>query len=314
MSSKNKFSCVVNTPLVNHQKINGLWIKMDNQQPTGSFKIRGMECLVLQQLQRGNERFVASSGGNAGYSLAYASRIHGGVVTVVVPNSTPQRMRDLIVKQRAEVIVHGKAWNEADALAREIAAEQGAVYVSPFDDPLLWEGHASLIDEVVGVLKFKKRPFPSQLVVAIGGGGLLCGVMEGLARHHLIPDVQVIAAETEGAASFRAAVLADERVTIPGIDSIATSLGARQIAEQAWRWHKGSKQTISYVCSDDDAVEACKAFKKEYGKVVEPACGAALAAIGSNGIVREDALIVACGGISWEMKDLSGYRPSLNRT
>lgn len=314
MSSKNKHSCIINTPLVNHQKIDGLWIKMDCQQLTGSFKIRGMESLVWNNLKAGRNHFVASSGGNAGYSLAYAARIHGGKVTVVVPSTTSPRMQQLIVDQRAEVIVHGNAWNEADVLARQLAEEQAAVYVSPFDDPLLWEGHSSLIDEVAAVLKFKKLPFPSQVVVAMGGGGLLCGVMAGLARHNLLEHTQVIAAETEGAASFHASVVAGELVTIPTITSVASSLGARQVAQQAWQWHIDSKKIISFVCSDDDAITACEEFKEIYGDVVEPACGAALATIGPKGIVKKDALIVACGGVAWDLEDFGNYSPSLKRT
>ncbi|MCL4106222.1 UNVERIFIED_CONTAM: hypothetical protein GTU68_061064 [Idotea baltica] len=287
---------------------------MDCQQSTGSFKIRGMECLVRTHLEAGNNQFIASSGGNAGYSLAYAARIHGGKVTVVVPSTTSPRMQKMIADQGAEVIVHGNAWNDADTLARQIADDQDAVYVSPFDDPLLWEGHTSLIDEVIYSLKLKKQPFPSKVVVAVGGGGLLCGVMAGLAKHGLLEQTQVIAAETEGAASFHAAVCADERVTISEITSVATSLGARQVAEQAWHWHLNRKKIISFVCSDDDAVQACMDFKQDYGDVVEPACGAALASFGPNGILETDALIVACGGISWEWKDFSDYSPSLKRT
>ena len=296
------------TPVIEARTPIGLpvWFKMDCYQTTGSFKIRGMDRLVAKSLENGRELFVASSGGNAGLSLAYAARLRGGKVTVVVPESTNVRMRDMIAFQGAEVVVHGHNWNAADELARKITAEQGAVYVSPFDDPLLWEGHSTLIDEVVADLAAAGREFPGRLVLACGGGGLLTGCMQGLERHGLLDKVEVCVAETLGAASYRAAVDAGELVTIDEITSIATTLGARRVAEEAWKWYGKTGSIKSYVCSDEEAVAACHRFAQDYGVVVEPSCGAALSMVYPAKWEEGETLVVVCGGAGWTLADLKG--------
>ncbi len=284
-----------------------VWFKMDCYQPTGSFKIRGMDALVSHHIHSGKTHFVASSGGNAGFSLAYAARLRGGKVKVVVPKTTRQRMRDLIAHQGADVLVHGEAWNDADQLARQIAVEEQAIYVSPFDDPLLWEGHASIIDEMVRDFKALGHSFPKNLVVAVGGGGLLCGIMHGLQRYDLLDSVAVYAAETEGAASFRASLDAGMLTSIPEIKTVASSLGAKQVAEEVWRWQREVGSIRSYVCTDNEAVVACQQFFDGYQVLVEPACGAALSAmISGSGPMGETAVIV-CGGIGWTWQDQEAF-------
>src|SRR6185437_12144230 len=107
----------------------------------------------------------------------------------------------------------------------------------PFDHPLLWEGHASLVDEML-----EAGPAPDAVVVAVGGGGLLCGVAEGLARHGL-NMVPIVAVETQGAASFAAAMDAGRPVALDRIDTIASSLGARQVCGEAFQWSRRRSPT-----------------------------------------------------------------------
>lgn len=297
------------TPLIEARAPLGLpvWFKMDCYQPTGSFKIRGMDHLVAHHIAEGRKQFVASSGGNAGFSLAYAARLRGGEVTVVVPETTPRRMQDMIIQQGARVLVHGPTWNEADEMARKISNDEGAVYASPFDDPLLWQGHSSLIDEIVIDLEARGQSFPDRLVVAVGGGGLLSGIMEGLGRHGMLYDVEVWAAETIGAGSFKASQEAFELVSIDKIDTVATSLGAKRICDEAWNWHLESGGIKSFTTSDEGAVKACRQFAEEYGVVVEPACGAALASVMPKLWSEGNTLVIVCGGVSWTMQDLENF-------
>jgi len=294
------------TPLIESRTSQPLLFKMECYQTTGSFKIRGMDAIVANHIANGRRHFVASSGGNAGFSLSYAARLHGGSVKVVVPESTGPRMQDLIRAQGAEVIVHGENWNAADEKARGLVESEGAVYVSPFDDPLLWQGHSTMVDEMVGDLKAQGRPFPKRLVAAVGGGGMLAGIMRGLDRHGLLSQMEIWATETHGAASFHAAVQAGSRVTIDKIDTVATTLGARQVCEEIWNWHlKHPVQTA--LCSDAAAIAACKWFAAEYGVVVEPSCGSALAAVRSESWVPGETLVIVCGGIGWTFADLEAY-------
>lgn len=297
-----------NTPIFQSPALNvrlgkRVYFKMDCFQPTRSFKLRGMETFVKEKMAAGVKSFVSSSGGNAGYSLVYAAKALGGHSTVVVPETTGAYMREKIAALGAEVIVQGTVWDEAHAHALQLAVESGAQIVHPFDDPALWRGHSSVITECAAEL-----PRPAAVVVAVGGGGLLCGVMEGLEAAGWA-GTPVIAAETAGANSFAAAMDAGEVVTLSGIRSIAGSLGAKAVAPKALEW--AAKRPIgSYVMSDVRAVAACKAFADEFGVLVEPACGAALAAVYDDAPALQYAdsvLVIACGGAGIDTAIFRGY-------
>lgn len=288
------------TPLLaSRLGLEGAWFKMDCYQATGSFKLRGMDALVRYHAGNGRNSFVASSGGNAGFSLAYAARRHGCEALVVVPESTPLRMQRMIQAQGAQLRVQGKVWNEADVLARRMVEATGAIYVSPFDDPLLWKGHSTLVDEVVEECVVTGRSFPKEMVVAVGGGGLLCGVMEGLERHGLLEEVQVIAAETHGAASYALALERGEVASLASIDTVATSLGAKAVARAAFEWSQKGK-IRSFVVDDSAALAAATAFQQDFGAAVEPACGAALAYVYGDQWKGGEVLVEVCGGLLWK--------------
>jgi L-serine/L-threonine ammonia-lyase len=128
----------IRTPLIPSPALTALakrpvYLKLENTQPTASFKLRGIGRLCERAAAAGAELFVSSSGGNAGWAAAYAARRLRKRAIVVVPEPTEPRIRALIAGEGAEVIVHGAAWIEADLRARSIVAERGATYVSPFD-------------------------------------------------------------------------------------------------------------------------------------------------------------------------------------
>ncbi|HAP64838.1 MAG TPA: serine dehydratase, partial [Cytophagales bacterium] len=193
-----------------------IYYKMECYQPTGSFKIRGMEHLVRQYMKQGRKHFVASSGGNAGYSVAYVGQQLGATVKVVVPKTTSEFMIEKIRNLGTEVSVVGDVWDEAHAHAVVQAYETDAVYVSPFDDPLLWAGHSTLVTEMDQQLK---EQAPDAVIVSVGGGGLLCGVLEGM-LYMGWNDTQVITTETEGAASFAKSLEANKLITLPEIATV----------------------------------------------------------------------------------------------
>ncbi len=281
-----------------------VWLKMDALQPSGSFKMRGVGRLVQQRVAEGARAVVCASGGNAGVAAALAARACGVPAIIVVPQTTPAAVRDAIAARGAEVIVHGSVWDEAHEHAMALAREQGAVYVHPFDDPLLWDGHATLIDEAVRAgARF------DAVVTSVGGGGLLAGIVEGLRRNGL-QQVPVIATETEGAASFAAALAAGAPVTLPAITSIATSLGAKRVAQRVVDLAR-EHEIVSVVVSDAQAVAACSRFADAMRVLVEPACGAALAALDAQPkrFERFEApLVEVCGGIGVSMAQLAAWR------
>ena len=276
-----------------------VWLKMEALQPPGSFKIRGVGHACEEYQRRGATRFISSSGGNAGIAAAYAGRRLGVPVLVVVPETTTARARELIRRENAEMIVHGASFQEANAHALSMLTPQDA-FIHPFDDPLLWHGHAGMIDEVA-----RAGVAPDAVLLSVGGGGLLCGVVEGLRRNGW-GHVPVVAVETVGADSLAQSMHAGLRIELPAITSIATSLGARKVSEQAFAWSR-EHAIGSRVVSDKAAVDACLRFIDDHRVLVEPACGAALAlaydAQQALGQYR-NILVIACGGVTATLAQL----------
>lgn len=301
----------INTPLLNSRPLSELsgrnvWLKMDALQPPGSFKIRGIGLACQTYYQQGAKRFISSSGGNAGLAVAYAGRSLGVPVTVVVPETTSERARTLLRQEEAEVIVHGSSWYEANELAISLLCETDA-FLHPFNDPLLWQGHATMIDEVV-----ESGLQPDAVVLSVGGGGLLCGVIEGLLRNGM-PDVPVIAVETEGAASFHAAIKAGHAVEIEHINTVATSLGAKQVCDRAIEY-AGIHPVISERVTDEEAIRACRRFADDHRVVTEPACGASLACFYEKKTVLEpfsNPLVIVCGGATLPLQQLISLHEGL---
>lgn len=286
---------ILSDPLSRHTG-STIYLKLEALQPSGSFKNRGIGHYCVEMKKRGAKTFVCSSGGNAGLAASYAARQLNTPMTVVVPESTPLLMIKKIQKENASVIQRGKDWQEADEYAKALCESQGACYVPPFDHPLIWNGNATIIQEVA-----KSGVAPEAVVVAVGGGGLYCGVTEGLIEAGW-EHVPVFAVETQGSASFSAAIEAGEVVELDKIDTVAKSLGARAVAEQAVAYSKGHP-TVSKVVSDDAAVRACRQFAYDHRLLVEPACGAALSLCYDKDpdLCRYDTvLIIVCGGAAVE--------------
>lgn len=268
-------------------------LKMECYQPTGSFKIRGIGFLCRKLHEAGDRHLVSSSGGNAGYAAAYAARELSIPIDVIVPRTTSEAAVSRLKELGASVTVHGEDWDAADRAARLIVDGKNAGYVPPFDHPLIWTGHATLVDEVA-----VQGPRPDAVVVAVGGGGLLCGVAEGMDRAGW-SDVPIVAVGAVGADAFDRSVRAGRVIELPEIRSIAKSLGARKVAEAALHW-SAKRPIVSIIVSDQSAIHACRRFADEHHAIVEPACGAALSLIYDRHAALEhfkNIVVVICGGI-----------------
>jgi L-serine/L-threonine ammonia-lyase len=229
-----------------------------------------------------------------------------------------------------DVLQHGASWREADTYLREevLGRDKSGVYVPPFDAHDIWEGNSTVVDEIAQQLRddftsplsfgSREQIKPSAIVCSVGGGGLLCGIMRGLDRHNC-QSVPVIAVETEGADSLAASLAARELVTLPGISSQATSLGATRVAAQTFEYAMSRpKQVRSVVVQDSDAARACCWCADEERIVVELACGASLSVcrerdmmentLGRN--IRKDDIIVVvlCGGSNVTIEMLESWR------
>ena len=303
----------INTPLVESEPLSrrhgaSVWLKLDCLQPTGSFKARGISRICLEFVEQGAEELVTASAGNAGLNVAYAGTKLGARVTVAVPDSTPAMIRTKIERMGGHVEVVGASWDESNAWALSKADGLKTVCVPAFDHPTIWEGHATLIDEVADS-GFK----PDAVVVSVGGGGLLCGVIDGLDRTGW-RDVSVVACETEGSNCLARSLEAGSLVTLPVIDSIAKSLGALTPAAAALE--KASEHSVkSFVCSDRQALDACLSFADDHRLLVEPACGAALASVYEKTEALEDCdsiLVVVCGGVGVSLELLRQWDLTLS--
>ena len=180
-------------------------------------------------------------------------------------------MVDLIRKAGAsDVIQKGATWFDADTYLRQeiLPKDSGGVYVPPFDHEEVWNGNATVSQEIRSQL----GEDPAIIVCSVGGGGLFSGIMRGLGK----ASTKVIAVETIGAESLHLALKAGERISLPGITSLATSLGAVRVCEQCFEDGQDHRVT-SVTVTDEEAVKACLRFADEERMLVEPACGATLA-------------------------------------
>ncbi|XP_059209396.1 serine dehydratase-like [Centropristis striata] len=314
----------LNTPLLESVSMSKhvgttVYLKMENSQPTGSFKIRGIGHLC-QQLATQSKGVVCSSGGNAGMAAAYVARKMGVPATIVIPSSSPQLIVQRLQDLGASVKIIGKVWDDANAEALRLAETEGLTYVPPFDHPLLWQGHASLMSEVAASLGPGVKP--GAVLVAVGGGGLLCGVIQGL-KDVSWTDVPIIAMETVGADCFNAAVKAGRLVTLDDITSEAKCLGAKTVCKKAFEYSQCRELTIiSELVTDQQALHAVQTFLDEERVLVEMACGAALAPVYS-GLIRRlqeegrlpgvlgPLLVIVCGGSSIDTQQLTNLKNKL---
>lgn len=299
----------IRTPLIESLALGKGWdkkifLKLENLQPSGSFKIRGIGLLCRTGKERGLNHFVSSSGGNAGYAAAYAGRKLHVPTTVFVPGTTPVSLREKIESQGAEVCVAGDVWDETHEIALRFSQQMDGLYVPPFDHPLIWKGHSTLVDEIL-----EDAGKPDAIILSVGGGGLLCGIIEGLQRYSLA-DVLVIAVETEGTASLAASLKAQKLVTLEKIGGVAKSLGAKTVAQKAFEYSQ-QYHVRSVVVTDREAIDATLQFADDHRFLVEPACGASLSLAYQRHAVLEKAnriVVIVCGGIGVDLETLQKWQ------
>ena len=185
----------------------------------------------------------------------------------------------------------------------------------PFDGEEIWDGHASLVEELVEDLDGYP---PDLIILSVGGGGLLCGVIRGLRSVGWEEKVGVVAVETEGANCLAAALKGGQLVTLTEITSIAKTLGSLTVAEKAFEYVTEARKpdVNSVVVSDEQATSACVLFADQHKMLVEPSCGTALAVPYDAAVLDRvtggrDGLrvvVVVCGGIGISSQDVERWR------
>ncbi|CEP65048.1 uncharacterized protein LALA0_S19e00144g [Lachancea lanzarotensis] len=311
------------------------FIKYEMLQPSGSFKSRGISHLIAQKkkdLMKNGEKKLAvfsSSGGNAGLAAATAAKSMKLDCTVVVPKTAKPRMVEKIKSAGADAIVYGEHWGLADQYLREEvmakARESGleTLYVHPFDDEIIWEGHSTIVEEILQQLEQQQVPLYKLkgIICSVGGGGLYSGVIKGLEKYNLVKEIPIVAVETEGSDVLSKSLANGSPIVLEKISSIASSLGSSYISSFAFDSAQkyGSK---SVVLQDSDVTKTCMRFSEDSSIVVEPACGASLhlcyhparleSALGHK-LGKDDVVVViACGGSCTSFDDLSMLYSSIS--
>lgn len=198
-----------------NQTGNKVYIKPENMQYTGAYKVRGAyyKISTMKEEERAKGLITASAGNHA-QGVAYAAKIFGVKATIVMPTTTPLIKVNRTKSYGAEVVLHGSVYDEAYQYALKLAEESGATFVHPFNDEVVATGQGSIAMEI-----FKELPTVDIILVPIGGGGLAAGVST-LAKL-LNPNIKVIGVEPAGASCMKASLEAGEIVTLPNVETIA---------------------------------------------------------------------------------------------
>lgn len=287
---------LVATPLVRSQYFSSciganVHFKLETLQPTHSFKVRGAfnALCQLDAGQRGRG-VVTASGGNHGLAVAYAARTLNIPASVYLPESATEAKLAPLRRLGPEIVIHGKAWDDANALALRIASESGRTYVHPFDDLQVMSGQGTIGLEIA-----EQLPATDLVVTSIGGGGLISGIAS--AARHFLPRARVAGVETEGADSMYRSVRAGKIVELPAITSIAETLGARRTGQVQFDIVSREVSELAVV-PDSAAIDALLELLQEEKLLVEPATSCSLAALLTGRItVRpgENVVVVLCG-------------------
>ena len=194
-----------------------VWLKLENRQLTGSFKIRGasnrIALLSEDERRRG---VVAASSGNHAQGVAYAARELGVKAAIVVPSNTPNVKRDAIRTLGANLTVHGEEYMEAERLAQKMSAERGMPFLSPYNDVDLIAGQGT-----VGLEMVEDGPELDAVLVPVSGGGLISGVATVIKS---ALKAEVIGIQTEASPVMHASIKAGRIVDIPMYDTVAEGL------------------------------------------------------------------------------------------
>ena len=250
---------------------NDVYIKPENLQKTGAFKIRGAYNKIMKLDDEAKKKgLIASSAGNHAQGVAYAAKKLGVKATICMPAHTPLIKVDATKAHGADVVLYGEAYDEAYEKAVELQKSEGYTFVHPFDDEDVMEGQGTIALEIM-----EELPDVDYILVPIGGGGLISGI--ACAAKQINPSVKIVGVEPEGAASALAAVEDDQLVKLSEVSTIADGTAVKQIGETPFEYIKKYVDEIVTVTEDEIATAILTLMEKQK-TVAEGAGATALAA------------------------------------
>ncbi len=241
---------------------NEVYLKPENMQRTGAYKVRGayfkISTLTDEERERG---LITASAGNHAQGVAYAARKYGVPATIVMPTTTPLIKVERTKEQGAEVILAGDVYDESYEHALKVAEERGLTFIHPFNDPIVAAGQGSIAMEIV-----QELPLVDYILVPIGGGGLATGVST-LAKM-LNPRIKVIGVEPAGAACMKASLEAGHVVKLPKVNTIADGTAVQEPGDNIFPYIQENIDDIITV-EDDELIVAFLDMVESHKMIVE---------------------------------------------
>ena len=253
---------LVYSEYLSEQTGNKVYLKPENMQFTGAYKVRGayykISTLTEEERQRG---LITASAGNHAQGVAYAAKRYGAKATIVMPTTTPLIKVNRTKSYGAEVVLYGDVYDEACAKAYEQAEEHGYTFIHPFDDPAVATGQGTIAMEI-----FQELPLVEYILVPIGGGGLATGVST-LAKL-LNPKIKVIGVEPAGANCMQESLKTGEVVTLPQVNTIADGTAVKTPGSKIFPYIQENLDDIITV-HDDELIVAFLDMVENHKMIVE---------------------------------------------
>lgn len=268
---------------------NQVYLKPENMQLTGAYKIRGayykISTLTKEEKDRG---LITASAGNHAQGVALAAKKQGVMATIVMPTTTPllkvNRTKDL----GAKVVLHGDVYDEACEFALKLAEEKGLTFVHPFDDLTVATGQGTIAMDI-----FKELPTVDIILVPVGGGGLVTGV--STFAKLLNPKIKVIGVEPEGAACMKASLEAGKVVSCDHVDTIADGTAVQTPGKKIFPYVKNNVDEIITI-NDEELIPCFLDLLENHKMLAENSGLLSVAALKHLNVTGKKVVSVISGG------------------
>lgn len=245
-----------------NQTGNRVYLKPENMQYTGAYKVRGAYYKISTMSEEARQKgLITASAGNHAQGVAFAAKKYGVKATVVMPTTTPLIKVNRTKGYGAEVILYGNVYDEACEYAMKLAEEKGLTFVHPFDDLDVATGQGSIAMEII-----KELPTVDYILVPIGGGGLATGVST-LAKL-LNPNIKVIGVEPAGANCLQESIKVGKVVTLPTVSTIADGTAVKTPGSKLFPYLQKNLDDIITV-PDEDLIVAFLDMVENHKMIVE---------------------------------------------
>ena len=268
---------------------NKIFLKPENMQVTGAYKIRGAYYKISTMSEEDRKKgLITASAGNHAQGVAYAAKAYGVPATIVMPTTTPLIKVERTRAYGAQVVLHGDVYDDACEKALQLAEEEGYTFIHPFDDLTVATGQGTIAMEIV-----KELPLVDYILVPIGGGGLATGI--STLTKLLNPKIQVIGVEPAGANCMQVSLEKGEVTTLPKVSTIADGTAVKRPGEQIFPYLRENLDGIITV-EDDEIVVAFLDMVENHKMIVENSGLLTVAALKHLDVKGKKVVSVLSGG------------------